>query len=234
MPNIYAIADLHLCSSVPEKSMDVFGPLWENAVKRLEDSWRTTVREEDLVLIPGDISWAMNLEDALPDLFFLGSLPGKKLLLRGNHDFWWSSVSKIRRILPDNMFVLQNDSFRFFHTEISGCRGWTIPESSGFKESTDRKLFIREKNRFQLSLNTLSPDTDHIVMFHFPPFSENGTPCDLVSMLPPFHVKACVYGHLHGTHAHEVAFQGEFQSTVFSLVSADYLQFKPKLIWTTD
>ena len=233
MPNIFAIADLHLCSSVPEKSMDVFGTLWENAVARMELAWRETVDNEDLVLIPGDISWAMNLSDALPDLTFLSALPGKKLLLRGNHDFWWSSVSKVRSILPDNMFALQNDIFRFFNVEIAGCRGWTIPESSGFKESADRKLFVREQNRLQLSLNGLSPETDHIVMFHFPPFSETGAPSDLITMLQPYHVSACVYGHLHGVHAHEAAYQGIYQNTDFSLVSADYLQFKPKLIWHT-
>ena len=227
MPKIYAIADLHLSHSVPDKAMDVFGAHWANHSDRLAEAFHTIVREEDLVLIPGDISWAMYLEDARADLAFLGALPGKKLLLRGNHDFWWSSVTKVRSILPDGIYVLQNDTFRFHNVEIAGTRGWTIPESAGYKESEDRKLFEREKQRLHLSLSRLSDDTVHVVMFHYPPFSESQKPSDFVSMLEPYHVHTVVYGRLHSAKAHASAFQGEYRGTQYRLVAADALRFVP-------
>lgn len=232
MPDIYAIADLHLSHTVPDKSMDVFGALWADHTKRLEKAWRDLVKEEDLVLVPGDISWAMNLSDAAADLAFLDSLPGQKLLLRGNHDYWWSSVTRIRAMYPGRIHALQNDVFRFHDVEIAGTRGWTLPGSPVFKEEEDRKLYDREKNRLQLSLGRLSKDADHIVMFHYPPFSEKGVPGEPVSMLIPYNVKVCVYGHLHGTKAHESAFQGDCEGIRFSCVAADLLQFEPKLIWS--
>ncbi|MDO4851813.1 MAG: metallophosphoesterase [Clostridia bacterium] len=231
MPKIYAIADLHLSHAVPDKAMDVFGAHWANHTERLKAAWENTVKENDLVLIPGDISWAMYLSDAEADLAFLGGLPGKKLLLRGNHDFWWSSITKVRSALPDGVFALQNDTFRFGTIEIAGTRGWTIPECAGFKESADRKLYEREKQRLNLSLLQLSPDTTHLVMFHYPPFAENGTPSEFISMLAPYAVKAVVYGHLHGAKAHASAFTGTFNGTPYHLVAADALQFTPKLIW---
>lgn len=230
MPKIYAIADLHLSRAVPDKAMDVFGAHWANHSDRLRRAWQDTVRDEDLVLLPGDISWAMYLEDAAADLAFLGELPGTKLLLRGNHDYWWQSVSKVRAALPKGIFALQNDTFRFHGVEIAGTRGWTVPESAGFKESEDRKLFEREKQRLLLSLNRLLPDTRHIVMLHYPPFGENGAPSDFVSLLAPYAVETVVYGHLHGSKAHAAAFQGEYQGTAYHLVAADALRFVPKPI----
>ena len=140
MPHVYAIGDLHLSLSVPNKAMDVFGIHWKDHAGRIREAWQDVVKEDDLVLIPGDISWAMYLSDAVADLAFLGSLKGTKLILRGNHDYWWQSVTKVRAALPDGMFALQNDVFRFGELFICGTRGWTAPESARFKESTDRKL----------------------------------------------------------------------------------------------
>ena len=234
MPRIYAIADLHMSFSVPNKAMDVFGEQWANHTNRLQSAWKEIVSEDDLVLVPGDISWAMYLSEAAADLAFLGELPGKKLLLRGNHDFWWSSVTQVRRMLPEGIYALQNDTFRFHNVEIAGTRGWTVPESSGFKESDDRKLFEREKLRLQLSLNHLQPDTEHIVMFHYPPFSETGKPSDFVSLLKPYSVKAVVYGHLHGKKAHASAFTGLYDETYYHFAAADALDFCPKPIWDTE
>lgn len=230
MPRIYAIADLHLSHSVPDKAMDVFGAHWANHAERLAASWRDTVREEDLVLIPGDISWAMYLEDALADLAFLGDLPGQKLLLRGNHDFWWSGVTKVRSALPPGMYALQNDTFRFHSVEIAGTRGWTIPQSAGFRESEDRRLFERERQRLNLSLNRLSPDTVHLVMLHYPPFSETGKPSEFIEQLAPYNVRTVVYGHLHGAKAHAAAFTGMYNGTEYRFVAADALRFVPALI----
>ncbi|MBR0081253.1 MAG: metallophosphoesterase [Clostridia bacterium] len=234
MPKVYAIADLHMSHSVPDKAMDVFGAHWANHTERLAAAWNDTVREDDLVLIPGDISWAMYLRDAEADLAFLGELPGTKLLLRGNHDFWWSSVTQVRNALPKSVFALQNDVFRFRNLEIAGTRGWTIPESTGFKESEDRKLYERELIRLGLSLNGLTEDAVHIVMLHFPPFSEAGTPSAFVQLLEPYRVAAVVYGHLHGGKAHASAFTGDYHGTAYHLVAADALHFVPKEILTID
>ena len=231
MPKIYAIADLHMSFSVPNKAMDVFGEQWANYTNRLQSAWKELVGEDDLVLVPGDISWAMYLSDAAADLAFLGSLPGKKLLLRGNHDFWWSSVTQVRRSLPEGVYALQNDTFRFHGVEIAGTRGWVVPESAGFKESEDRKLFEREKQRLLLSLNRLDPDTVHLVMFHYPPFSETGKPSEFVSLLKPYDVKAAVYGHLHGKKAYASAFTGPYEGTYYHFAAADALDFRPKPIW---
>lgn len=227
MPTIYAIADLHLSHAVPNKAMDVFGARWENHAERLAAAWKDIVKEDDLVLIPGDISWAMYLSEAAADLAFLDALPGKKLLLRGNHDFWWSSVTKVRQALPPSLFALQNDVFRFHNVEIAGTRGWTVPESAGFSESADRKLFEREKIRLSLSLSRLSPDTTHLVMLHYPPFGENGAPSEFVSLLRPYNVKTVVYGHLHGKNAHAGAFTGMYEGTTYRLVASDALRFVP-------
>lgn len=234
MPRIYAIADLHMSFSVPDKAMDVFGEQWANHTKRLQNAWKELVSEDDLVLIPGDISWAMYLSDAAVDLAFLGQLPGKKLLLRGNHDFWWSSVTQVRRALPEGVYALQNDTFRFHNVEIAGTRGWVVPESAGFKESDDRKLFDREKQRLLLSLNRLNPDTVHLVMFHYPPFSETGKPSEFVSMLKPYGIRAVVYGHLHGKKAHASAFSGQYDGVYYYFAAADALEFRPRPIWDTE
>ena len=234
MPKVYAIADLHMSHSVPDKAMDVFGAHWANHTERLAAAWQNIVHEDDLVLIPGDISWAMYLNDAKADLAFLGELPGTKLLLRGNHDFWWSSVTQVRRALPQGVFALQNDTFRFHNVEIAGTRGWTIPESVGFKESEDRKLFERELIRLRLSLENLSEETVHIVMLHFPPFSESGKPSAFVDLIEAYHAAAVVYGHLHGSKAHAAAFTGEYNGTEYHLVAADALRFVPKEILTAE
>ena len=232
MPKIYAIGDLHLSHAVPDKAMDIFGAHWANHSERLQNAWSDRVHEDDLVLIPGDISWAMYLSEAAADLAFLGDLPGTKLLLRGNHDFWWSSVTKVRQALPKSVFALQNDTFRFGPVEIAGTRGWTVPESAGFKESDDRKLFEREKLRLKLSLDRLSPDTLHLVMLHYPPFGENGAPSEFIPLLESYNIHTVVYAHLHGAKAHAAAFTGTYHGTAYHLVASDALHFVPKEILT--
>lgn len=230
MPRVYAIADLHMSRSVPDKAMDVFGAHWANHTERLAAAWKDIVTDEDLVLVPGDISWAMYLSDARADLAFLGELPGTKLLLRGNHDYWWSSVTQVRNVLPDNVFALQNDVFRFHGIEIGGTRGWTIPESAGFRESEDRKLYERELIRLGLSLKGFTEGALHLVMLHYPPFSESGQASGFVRLIEQNSVAHVVYGHLHGSKAHASAFTGEHNGTEYHLVAADALRFVPKEI----
>ena len=229
MSRVFAIGDLHLSLSVPNKAMDVFGVHWKDHIDRIREAWQDIVDEEDLVLIPGDISWAMYLSDALKDLAFIGSLKGTKLILRGNHDYWWQSVTKVRSSLPERMFALQNDHFRFGDLCVCGTRGWTIPQSAHFKESADRKLYERELIRLDLSLSGLPEGVPAIGMLHYPPFSESGEKSAFAERFEAAGVKTVVYGHLHGA-AHRSAFSGESGGVLYHPVSADYLNFIPKQI----
>ena len=229
MPHVYAIGDLHLSLSVPNKAMDVFGAHWQNHADRLKEAWQDTVAPGDLVLVPGDISWAMYLDDAIADLGFLGALNGTKLLLRGNHDYWWQSVTKVRAALPDSMYALQNDVFRFGDLYIAGTRGWTVPESAHFKESADRKLYERERIRLDLSLARVPEGAACIGMMHYPPFAESGEPSAFAKRFEETGTGDVVYGHLHGA-SHRFGFCGEANGVRYHLVSADYLDFVPKLI----
>ena len=149
---IYAIADLHL-SLTSEKPMDVFGEAWRGHAEKLERNWRERVQADDLVLIPGDISWAMQLSAALPDLSFIGDLPGKKILLKGNHDYWWSAIGRVRASLPEGMRALQNDSIVENGIGICGSRGWLCPGSNNFS-AEDQKIYLRELDRLSLSLSS--------------------------------------------------------------------------------
>lgn len=229
MPRVYAIGDLHLSLSVPNKAMDVFGAHWKDHTERIKEAWQDTVSEEDLVLIPGDISWAMYLNDAIADLAFIGELKGTKLILRGNHDYWWQSVTKVRAALPEKMFALQNDVFRFGDICVCGTRGWTVPESAHFKESADRKLYERELIRLDLSLKALPQDVQAIGMLHFPPFSETGEPSGFARRFAAANVTDVVYGHLHGV-SHRFMFNGESDGVRYYAVPADFLNFIPKRI----
>ena len=229
MPHVYAIGDLHLSLSVPNKAMDVFGIQWRDHRDRLKEAWQDLVAPEDLVLIPGDISWAMYQSDALADLGFLGDLNGTKLLLRGNHDYWWQSVTKVRAALPEGMYALQNDVFRFGDLYIAGTRGWTVPQSARYKESADRKLYERERIRLDLSLSKVPKGAPCIGMMHYPPFSETGEKSAFADRFSEAGVTDVVYGHLHGA-SHRFAFIGESGGVRYHLVSADYLNFIPKPI----
>lgn len=229
MPRVYAIGDLHLSLSVPNKAMDVFGAHWKDHTERIKEAWQDTVSEEDLVLIPGDISWAMYLNDAIADLAFIGGLKGTKLILRGNHDYWWQSVTKVRVALPEKMFALQNDVFRFGDLFVCGTRGWTVPESAHFKESADRKLYERELIRLNLSLKALPQNVQAIGMLHFPPFSEAGEKSGFSERFKEAGVQDVVYGHLHGA-SFKYMFNGISDGVTYHAVSADYLNFVPKRI----
>lgn len=226
---IYAIADLHL-SLTSEKPMDVFGETWRGHTEKLERNWRETISQDDLVLIPGDISWAMQLNAALPDLSFIGALPGRKILLKGNHDYWWSAIGKVRAALPEGMRALQNDSFTEDGISVCGSRGWLCPGSSNFS-ADDEKIYLRELDRLSLSIRSLPPDSGiRIAMLHFPPFSDKDRPSGFTERLEAAGVRAVVYGHLHGD-ANRYAFEGEKNGIVYHCVAADKLDFAPKLIY---
>jgi len=226
--HIYAIADLHL-SLTSEKPMDVFGEAWRGHAEKLERNWRERVQDDDLVLIPGDISWAMQLSAALPDLSFIGDLPGKKILLKGNHDYWWSAIGRVRSQLPAGMRAIQNDSIVESGIGICGTRGWLCPGSNNF-DSDDQKIYLRELDRLTLSLNSLPEVSTKIAMLHFPPFADKDKGSGFTERLEAAGVQIAIYGHLHGD-AHRNAFEGERNGIVYHCVAADKLDFAPKLIY---
>lgn len=223
---VFAIGDLHL-SGNGSKPMDIFGVQWQDHWLKIVDNWNSTVRSEDVVLIPGDISWAMKIEDAEVDLNLISELPGKKVIIRGNHDYWWNSISKVRSILPPNFYALQNDSLEINGIHFCGTRGWNSPGSKDFSEH-DMKIFHREKDRLSLSLSTARMARDIVLLFHYPPFDHNGLIAQISDRFAGYPISNVVFGHLHGPF-HNVV-EGEFDGIGFHLVSCDYLDFKLKLI----
>lgn len=229
---VFAIGDLHLSGSC-DKPMDVFGQTWADHPQRIISAWRESVAENDIVLIPGDISWAMRLDDAICDLEFIGALPGTKLLLRGNHDYWWNALGKVRAALPQGCYALQNDCFSFGNISVCGSRGWVCPGSSAYSESKDKTIYERELIRLRMSLSKLPESTVRILMLHFPPFNERRQPSGFTELAEEFGINKLIYAHLHGK-ACLSAFEGERNGIEYYLCSADHLKFVPKLILDTN
>ena len=227
--SIYAIGDLHL-SLAQNKTMDKFGENWVNHTAKIQKNWLNLITEHDTVLIPGDISWAMYLRDARADLDFLASLPGKKVLLCGNHDFWWDSVAKLRSQFPALVF-LQNDSCFVGDYCICGTRGWLVPGDPNFSQA-DIKIFNRERNRLRLSLeHGIQQGAKKIILFlHFPPSDAQHSITGFMEIIKEYPIVHVVYGHLHGQESFLTAITGEVQGIQYHLVSADYIQFMPKFI----
>lgn len=212
-----------------DKPMDVFGSAWNDHPTRIRQAWQETVDDEDLVLIPGDISWAMRLADVKEDLAFIGSLPGKKLILKGNHDYWWNSISKVRALLPKGCFALQNDAFLFGDIAVAGTRGWSCPGSVNFSEKEDRAIYERELIRFGLSLDAAAKGKHLFAMLHYPPFNERRMSSGFTELIESHSVETVVYGHLHDK-ACASAFEGERNGVNYLLCSADHIGFAPRLL----
>lgn len=195
---IYAISDLHL-SGVCEKPMDIFGGNWENYWEKIRADWQSKVTQEDVVLIAGDISWAMTLEDARVDLEEIGRLNGRKAILRGNHDYWWTSLSKVRSVLPTGMYAVQNDCLRLGRYLICGSRLWSVTDRAG---EQDKKILARELIRLRLSLEAaqkMRKDGDVVIaMTHYPPFDVTMRASEFTKQMSAFGVVHVIYGHLHG------------------------------------
>ncbi|GAX90600.1 metallophosphoesterase [Effusibacillus lacus] len=225
---IFALGDPHL-SFAANKPMDIFGSKWIDHPAKIKEEWTQTVTRDDWVLIPGDISWAMQLEEAKPDLEFLGALPGKKIMIRGNHDYWWSTISKVRRLLPPDMYAIQNDSIRIGDIAICGTRGWDCPGGYNFSEH-DRQVYEREVSRLELSLKNADPQTkERWVMLHYPPTNEKHQESGFIEIMKQYDVSVCIYGHLHGE-GHRNALLNERFGIRFQLVACDYLNFRPLLL----
>ena len=231
---IFAISDLHLAHN-EEKKMDIFGKYWLNHFDKIVEDWQLKVSVDDIVLLPGDLSWAMTMDDAAPHLKSICELPGNKVLLRGNHDYWWSSLTKVRTLLFNNTYAVQNDSVCIGDAVICGSRGWILPCDKTFDEEKDRSIFDREKQRLRLSLKSaeklISQCKRLIVMTHFPPLYPKMDSTDFSKIIEEYPVDTVVFGHLHGMNISKKDFNVFVKNGIsYSLVSCDFLDFKLRQI----
>lgn len=240
--SIYVIGDLHL-SFNENKPMDIFGDNWRGHEEKIKNNWIEKVTDNDLIILPGDFSWSMKLEDTIKDFEYINNLPGKKLMLKGNHDYWWNTVTKMKKFLEDNNFknidFIFNEGFVSENYIISGTRGWNLEE-----EAHDEKVLNRELARLEASIQSGLRKAEHeielenseakaekeiIVFMHYPPITNakivNKEQAKFVEIMKKYNVKKCFYGHLHGISIRD-AFEGEFEGIQFKLVSADALNFE--------
>lgn len=223
--HVFAIGDLHLSSQ--GKSMDIFGPLWKDHQRRLFDRWSHTVGPEDIVLIAGDLSWALKLQEAIVDLDRIGSLPGTKILIRGNHDYWWSSRTKVNAVLPDGMIAINASVWSRNDLFIAGTRGWNIPGTPRFDEN-DHKIYLREVNRLRIALEQIPQKEGRkiVALLHYPPLTKTIPLSGFTELLESFQASVCVYAHLHGEDQ-KIAFQGTRNGVTYVFVACEYLGFQP-------
>ena len=197
---IFAISDLHLDIN-NSKPMDIFGPVWHGYIDKIVEDWNKKVKDEDVVILAGDFSWAMMLEDVVSDFEWLNKLKGTKIIIRGNHDYWWNSVSKVRNILPNGIYALQNDAIKIENKIFCGNRGWLIPEGK-LNTAENNKIYARELIRLDMSLaaaKKLQNDGDEIIYItHFPPFNNKIESSEFTKRIADSGVKKVVFGHLHG------------------------------------
>ena len=224
---LFAISDLHLPLGV-DKPMDIFGKNWENYVERLRENWQSVVSEEDTVVMPGDFSWATYIDESKADFDFLCKLPGKKIILKGNHDYWWTTMNKLKEFVADNgydnVFFLQNNSYEYGDISICGTRGWQSPQPSLSGE--DKKIYDREVLRLELSIKTAKNPDNIIVFTHFPPILKDYRENSMVEMLNKYNIKECIFGHIHSQGIKNVI-EGDVQGINYRLVSCDYREFMP-------
>lgn len=224
---LYAIADLHLPLGI-DKPMDIFGKNWENYVERLRENWQKTVSCEDTVVLAGDFSWATYLEESKKDFEFLNGLCGRKIMLKGNHDYWWSTINKMYNFLEENKFsnieFLQNNSFLYKDISICGSRGWTMPQIKASKE--DKKIYERELLRLELSLKAAKNPENIVVFTHFPTVMYDFKENEMTQLLSKYGVKKSVFGHIHLSGVKNT-FEGTENGIEYMLVSADYREFMP-------
>lgn len=226
---LFAIADLHFSFSA-NKPMDIFGDQWKNHSEKIIANWKAVVRAEDTVLLPGDLSWGMRMEDAAADLDVIYALPGRKILLGGNHDYWWKSSSRLEARYPGMRF-LKNDFDTYEDWAVCGSRGWLCPNDMRFTEQ-DRKLYEREQVRLRLSLDAAMRNGAEkiILMMHYPPMNDKQEDSAFTELFKEYPIRKVVYGHLHGEMSHATGFQGERYGITYELTAADYIDFCPRRI----
>lgn len=226
--SLFAIGDLHLCIGVPEKTMSIFNG-WNDYQELIEKNWIENINENDTVVLAGDISWGMSLQQALPDFTFINNLPGKKIIIKGNHDYWWSTKKKMDDFLKqenlDTIQILHNNHFKYNEQyAICGTRGWVnIPG-----EKQDEKVLMREVQRLETSVKSAVEDNlEPIVFMHYPPIFANNFNYDILEIMYRYKIKKCYYGHIHGRSGHNLCVHGVYDDIDFHLISGDYLQFTP-------
>ncbi len=240
--SVYVMADLHLATACREKkSMEVFGSRWKDYENKIKKNWTKIINEDDTVIIPGDISWATSLDECVSDFSFINSLPGKKIFGKGNHDYWWSTISKMKRFNEENRF----DTISFLYNEativedfiITGTRGWfpdmenpKIPENSDYdklinRESARLKLGLEEAKKLRES----NPDKEILVFLHFPPIWKDCAIKQFTSIIESYGIKRCYFGHIHASYNAEPFF--EYNGVEYILISADFINFVPRLIY---
>ena len=235
--SLYIIGDLHLSFSEnkkEEKPMNIFGNNWDGHAEKIKKDWLEKVQPEDTVILAGDFSWATYLEDTLADFSYLNELPGKKIMLKGNHDYWWTTVTSMKKYLDENHInnvdFLQNNSFKIENKVIVGTRGWALQDTEN-----SAKMINREASRLELSIKNaieqFGENNEIICIMHYPPISRQKMKNEylydskILDVMKQYNIKSCYYGHLHGK-AHNEAIEGQVEGIEFKLISSDYLNFK--------
>lgn len=225
------MGDLHLCYGVPDKTMNIFHG-WQNYQELIDKNWHETISENDTIVLAGDISWGMSLQQAAADFRYINALPGKKIIIKGNHDYWWTTKKKMDDFLASEncstMQILHNNHFRYGENYgICGTRGWVnIPG-----EKQDVKVLQREVQRLETSIKSaLAENLEPIVFMHYPPIYGNNFNYDILEILYRYNIKDCYYGHIHGRSGHNMCVNGIYDDVNFHLISGDYLQFIPEKV----
>ena len=229
---IYAISDLHLSFNC-DKPMDIFGGNWEGYIDKIKENWISKVTDEDIVLIAGDISWAMKLEEVGKDLEWIDSLPGTKIIIKGNHEYWWKSISSVRLILPESIKAIQNDAIKIGNNIFCGSRGWVVPEKGRELEEEDLKIYKREVERMKLTLmsaKTLRQEGDKVfLMIHFPPYNLEKEDSEFTKLFDEYGVDYVIFGHLHGyVKCDLITFKNSIK---YFFTSCDHIGNDPVLIY---
>ena len=238
--SLFVISDLHLDVLTNQKSMEVFGDKWKNYTQRLKNNWNAVVDKNDTVIIPGDISWALTLEDSIHDLKWINELPGKKILMKGNHDFWWSTAKKMKNFFAENSLdtisILYNGAIEIEKYILAGSRGWFVDKSTqpqGSVTADYDKVINREKIRLKMSLDEAKKlkeisNKEILVFFHFPPVWNDFVCEELVSLLKEYEISKVYFGHIHGVY--NVSSLFEYEGIQFKMISADFIDFLPQIV----
>lgn len=226
---VFAISDLHLSVNNP-KPMDIFGAVWDNYVEKVFSNWREKVGDDDIVVMAGDFSWAMKLEDTKKDFELFKELPGKKIMIRGNHDYWWNTISAVRKALPEDFYAIQNDAIKFQNIVFCGTRGWLLPDENFSTEN--KKIFDREVLRLELTLQNakkLKGESDKIIcLMHYPPTNTAKEDTKFTTLLEKYNVDKVVFGHIHAKKNAELFFIKN--GIEYYLTSCDLLNQKLVLV----
>ncbi|MBQ3566973.1 MAG: metallophosphoesterase [Oscillospiraceae bacterium] len=224
--SLYAIGDLHLALSDLKKPMDIFNG-WEGYTEKIEKNWRACITENDTVVLAGDTSWAMGLENSFKDFEFINNLPGKKIILKGNHDYWWATMSKMQKFFSSNNFdtlsILFNNCYQYEKYGLCGTRGWISIDG----DTESEKIMVREVQRLEVSINSaIGQGLEPIVFMHYPPVYGASCNYDILDVLYRYNIKWCLYGHIHG-YSQRNAVTGVHDGVRYDMISSDFLQFAP-------